>query len=253
MHVIRRLIERREPAHRDVCLVHQLIREVEHLLDELRIQQQPVEREAERRNHARALAAQQLHKQHEQRKHERVQQHQEENRCGALIRARHFKRLDKRRQRNRFACAGVAEDRRRFRPHIADKTVLHADQRRRDQDEHHIKKRRKNEVHKLSPRPCRPLHADEVVRHARAEKRDVRKQQNEQQRDQKHGVRVAEGPDERLERLHRRVHVVGEACRLVGKQEAQDERERERQHDADVLAPHAEVIAHDRPHLRKHV
>ena len=130
---------------------------------------------------------------------------------------------------------------------------MHADQRRRDQDENHIDERREDQINELSPRPRRPLHANEIIRHARAEERDIRKEQHQEQRDQQYGVCVAEGPDERLERLHRRVHVVGEACRLVGKQEAQDERKRERQHDADVFAPHAEVIAHDRPHLRQRV
>ncbi len=126
---------------------------------------------------------------------------------------------------------------------------MHADQRRRDQNEHHIYERREDQINELSPRPCAALHADEVVRHARAQKRNVRKEQHQEQRNEQHGVCVAECPHKRLERLHRRVHVVGEACRLVGKQEAQDERERERQHDADVFAPHAEVIAHDRPYL----
>lgn len=168
MHVIRRLIQGAEPAHRDVCLIHQLVRQIEHLFDELGIQQQSIQREAERRDHARALAAQQLHEQHEQREHKRVQQHQEENRFCTLVGARHLECFDKRGQRHCLARAGIPEDRRRLRPHIADEAVLHTDQRRRDQDENHIDKRRKDQIHKLSPRPRRTLHADEIIRHARA-------------------------------------------------------------------------------------
>ena len=181
VHVIGRLIEGTEPAHGDVCLIHQLIREVEHLLDQLRVEEQPVEREAERRNHARALAAQQFEQEHHQRKHERVQQHQEEDRFGALVRARHLERFDEGGECHRLARAGIAENRSRLRPHIADKAVLHADQRRCDQNENHIDERGEDQIDQLSPRPCRPLHANQIIRHARAEKRNIRKQQNQQQ------------------------------------------------------------------------
>ena len=170
-----------------------------------------------------------------------------------MVRTRHLERFDERRQRDRLARAGIAEDRRRLRPHIADKAVLHTDQRRRDQDENHIDERRKDQINELSPCPRAALHAHQIIRYASAEERDVRKEQHQEQRDQQHGVRVSKSPDERFKRLHGGAHVVGEARRLVGKQKAQDERERERQHDADVLAPHAEVIAHDRPHLRQRI
>ncbi len=86
---------------------------------------------------------------------------------------------------------------------------MHTDQRRCNENKDHIDERGEDQIQKLSPRPCGALHAHEIVRYARAQKRDVCKQQNEQKRDQQHGVRVAEGPHKRLERLHGGAHIVG--------------------------------------------
>ena len=65
VHVVRRLIERREPADGHVGFVKQLVRQLENLLKQLRVQQETKQAERKRRRNARGFATPDIDKQHE--------------------------------------------------------------------------------------------------------------------------------------------------------------------------------------------
>ena len=186
MHVIGRLIQRREPPNRHVRFVKQLVRQFKDLLEQLWIEQKPKQAERKRRRDARGLAALDIDIQHEKYHHERVEQHEQQNRRGAFIRTAQLECLDQCRQRDRLSSAGVAKNRRRLRPHVADEAIPHADDRRRSEDEDDIQHRCERDIERLPGEPRAPLHANEIIRHAHAEKRHIDEQKHQQKRNQQH-------------------------------------------------------------------
>lgn len=242
VHVVRRLIERRKPADSHVRLVHQLIRQLEYGLYGLRVEKKAEQAERKHGYYPRKLPFFQVEQQHDKYHQQRVKEHEQENRRHALIRAAHFKRFDKRRQRNLLPRAGIAEDCGGFRPHIADKALPHTDEGGGDEYERKVDKRGQGYIYRLPHEPCFAVYPHEVKGRAAGYKGHIRKQQQQEQRGKQDGVAVPEGPDEGFHKLHGGIVFLCELDRLVREQKAQHEGKAEGDDDAGVFVPLAEVV-----------
>ena len=129
-------------------------------------------------------------------------------------------------------------------PCSAETAVLHADDSGHDENKSNVDERRNQHIDHLTERPGASPHANKIVRRSGVEIRHVGKQEHQQERYHEHGVGIAERPYEGLKRLHRGFYGICERSCLIGKQEAKYECKQECQDNADISAPHPEIITH---------
>ena len=182
MHVVRRVLQRREPCGPQVRDIHLLLVQLHKRVKRLRVQQEAVKAEYEYAGNTPELAAADIDHEHDGHHEQCVEQHEQKYRTHAFIRCGHLERFDKRGQRHSFARSRVPEYCGGFTPHVADKALPHTDKRGGDKHKQHIGRRRKADVEYLPPKPCAAAYARQIVRHTRAKERHVREQQHKQQR-----------------------------------------------------------------------
>ena len=174
------LVEGRRPAHDHVGLVHQLVRQVHHVLEEAGVQEEAEEAEPEGPHDAGAPALPQLAEEHDEGEDQGVEEHEEEDGPRALVGPGHLQGLHQRRQGHRLPRPGVTQYGRGLGPHVAEEAVLRADQRRGHEDEQHVEQGGQREIDELPPGPGPPPHADQIVGDPRAQEGHVHEQQHQQ-------------------------------------------------------------------------
>lgn len=242
MHMIGRMVQRGQPSYDDIRLIHQVVGQPQQRFYGLGIQKKAIERESKHADNAADLAFFQVKQQHDGHHQKRIKHHQQKDRCGTGIGLGHFQCLYKGGQGNGLSRTGVAQNRRRFRPHISHEALSHADKRSGDQNKNKVNGSRGDDVHSLSQYPRFPVNPHEVERCSRTDKGHIRKEKHQQQGGQQNGICISKCPDERLQNLHDRSILSGKLHGLVGQKETQNKAETERDDNAAVFVPLPEVI-----------
>lgn len=242
MHMVGGMVQRRQPAHGNVCLVHQFVRQPEYRLDGLRIQKKPEQAEREHGNDPRELPFFEVEQQHYEYHQQRVQEHQQEYRFHADVGCAHFQRFYQGWQSNGLPRAGIAQNGCGLRPHVADKALPHADEGGGNEDKRKVDKSGQDDIHRLSHEPCFAVNAHQVKWRAAGDERHISKEQQQKERGKQNGIAVSKGPHKGFHELHGGIVFLGELHRLIRKQKAQHEGQAEGDNDAGVFVPLAEVV-----------
>ena len=181
VHMVGGVVQGREPAHRHIGLIHQLIRQLEDGLDGLGVEQEPIQGKSHRPGHAAQLPLMEVAGQHDEGEQQGVQEHEQEDGGHALVGTAHFQGFHQGGQSNGLSCPGIAQDGRGLRPHVPRKGLAHTHEGRGRQHKQQIEEGGQGHVDGLAQEPGSPVHAAQKEGGARGEAGHIRKEQQKKQ------------------------------------------------------------------------